>query len=102
MLLEFDENDRKFIGRVGSFVPVVPGTPGAGRLVRENHRVDKEGNEVISYGDVGGCKGYLWMDYEDAQDNWRDVYDDRYGRGLVDDALGQIRKYTDVDTFLTV
>ena len=42
------------------------------------------------------------MDYEDAQDNWRDVYDDRYGRGLVDDALGQIRKYTDVDTFLTV
>lgn len=102
MLLEFDENDRKFVGRVGSFVPVVPGTPGAGRLVRENHRVDKEGNEVISYGDVGGCKGYLWMDYEDAQDNWRDVYDDRYGRGLVDDALGQIRKYTDVDTFLTV
>ena len=100
MLLEFDENDRKFIGHVGSFVPVVPGTPGGGRLVRENHRVDKEGNEVISYGDVGGCKGYLWMDYEDAQDNWRDVYDDRYGRGLVDDALGQIRKYTDVDTFL--
>ena len=102
MLLEFGENDRKFVGRVGRFIPVNPDTPGAGRLVRENHRTDKEGNEVISYGDVGGCKGYLWLDYEDAQDNWRDVYDDRYGRGLVDDALGQIRKYTDVDTFLTV
>lgn len=102
MLLEFGENDRKFVGRVGSFLPVVPGTPGGGRLVRENHRTDKEGNEVISYGDVGGCKGYLWMDYEDVQDNWRDVYDDRYGRELVDAALEQVKKYTDVDAFLTV
>ncbi len=102
MLLEFDENDRKFIGRVGSFIPVVPGTPGAGRLVRENHRVDKEGNEVISYGDVGGCKGYLWLDYEDAGDDWRAKLDNRYGRELVDAARGQIQKYTDVDTFLTV
>ena len=100
MLLEFDENDRKFIGRVGSFIPVVPGTPGAGRLVRENHRVDKEGNEVISYGDVGGCKGYLWLDYEDAGDDWRAKLDNRYGRELVDAARGQIQKYTDVDTFL--
>lgn len=102
MFLEFGENDRKFVGRVGSFLPVVSGTPGAGRLVRENHRTDKEGNEVISYGDVGGCKGYLWMDYEDVQDNWRDVYDDRYGRELVDAALEQVKKYTDVDAFLTV
>ena len=102
MFLEFGENDRKFVGRVGSFLPVVPGTPGGGRLVRENRRTGKEGNEVISYGDVGGCKGYLWMDYEDVQDNWRDVYDDRYGRELVDAALEQVRKYTDVDAFLTV
>ena len=101
MFLEFGENDRKFVGRVGSFIPVVPGTPGAGRLVRENHRTDKDGNEVISYGDVGGCKGYLWIDYEDAGDDWRSKLDNRYGRGLVDAALGQIRKYTDADTFLT-
>ena len=102
MLLEFGENDRKFVGRVGSFIPVAPGTLGGGRLVRENHRTDKEGNEVISYGDVGGCKGYLWLDYEDVQGDWRDVYDDRYGRELVDAALGQIGKWTDVDAFLTV
>ena len=102
MLLEFGENDRKFVGRVGSFLPVVPGTPGAGRLVRENHRTDKEGNELISYGDVSGCKGYRWLDYEDVQGDWRDVYDDRYGRQLVDAALDQIRKWTDVDAFLTV
>ena len=102
MFLEFGEDDRKFVGRVGSFVPVVPGTPGAGRLVRENHRTDKDGNKVISYGDVGGCKGYLWIDYEDAGDDWRSKLDNRYGRGLVDAALGQIRKYTDVDAFLTV
>ena len=101
MFLEFGENDRKFVGRVGSFIPVVPGTPGAGRLVRENHRTDKDGNEVISYGDVGGCKGYLWIDYEDTGDDWRSKLDNRYGRELVDAALGQIRKYTDVDTFLT-
>lgn len=100
MLLEFDENDRKFVGRVGRFIPVIPGTPGAGRLVRENHRVDSEGNEVISYGDVGGCKGYLWLDYEDAGDDWRAKLDNRYGRELVDAARGQIQKYTDVDTFL--
>ena len=102
MFLEFGENDRKFVGRVGSFLPVAPGTPGGARLVRENHRTDKEGNEVISYGDVGGCKGYLWMDYEDVQGDWREVYDDRYGRELVDAALEQVKKYTDVDAFLTV
>lgn len=102
MFLEFGEDDRKFVGRVGSFLPVVPGTPGAGRLVRENHRTDKEGNEIISYGDISGCKGYLWLDYEDVQGDWRDVYDDRYGRQLVDAALDQIRKWTDVDAFLTV
>ena len=100
MFLEFGEDDRKFVGRVGSFLPVDPGTPGAGRLVRENHRTDKEGNELISYGDVSGCKGYLWLDYEDVQGDWRDVYDDRYGRQLVDAALDQIRKWTDVDAFL--
>ena len=102
MFLEFGEDDRKFVGRVGSFLPVDPGTPGAGRLVRENHRTDKEGNELISYGDVSGCKGYLWLDYEDVQGDWRDVYDDRYGRQLVDAALEQIGKWTDVDDFLTV
>ena len=102
MFLEFGDDDRKFVGRVGSFLPVDPGTPGAGRLVRENHRTDKEGNELISYGDVSGCKGYLWLDYEDVQGDWRDVYDDRYGRQLVDAAMDQIRKWTDVDAFLTV
>lgn len=102
MFLEFGEDDRKFVGRVGSFLPVVPGTPGGGRLVRENHRTDKEGNELLSYGDVSGCKGYLWLDYEDVQGDWRDVYDDRYGRQLVDAAMDQIRKWTDVDAFLTV
>ena len=102
MFLEFGEDDRKFVGRVGSFIPVVASTPGAGRLVRENHRTDKEGNELISYGDVSGCKGYRWLDYEDVQGDWRDVYDDRYGRQLVDAALDQIRKWTDVDAFLTV
>ena len=101
MFLEFGEDDRKFVGRVGSFLPVVPGTPGAGRLVRENHRTDKEGNELISYGDVSGCKGYRWLDYKDVQGDWRDVYDDRYGRQLVDAAMDQIRKWTDVDAFLT-
>lgn len=100
MFLEFGEDDRKFVGRVGSFLPVDPGTPGAGRLVRENHRTDKEGNELISYGDVSGCKGYRWLDYEDVQGDWRDVYDDRYGRQLVDAAMDQIRKWTDVDAFL--
>jgi energy-coupling factor transporter ATP-binding protein EcfA2 len=100
MFLEFGEDDRKFVGRVGSFLPVYPGTPGAGRLVRENHRTDKEGNELISYGDVSGCKGYRWLDYEDVQGDWRDVYDDRYGRQLVDAAMDQIRKWTDVDAFL--
>ena len=100
MFLEFGEDDRKFVGRVGSFLPVYPGTPGAGRLVRENHRTDKEGNELISYGDVSGCKGYRWLDYEDVQGDWRDVYDDRYGRQLVDAAMDQIRKWTEVDAFL--
>ena len=55
--------DLKFIGRVGTFVPVVEG---GGRLLRETRRKDSDGQDVVSYGAVRWNKGYLWMESGDA------------------------------------
>ncbi len=49
---------------------------------------------------VGRLQGYLWLDYEDAGDDWRAKLDNRYGREHRGRCRGRIQKYTDVDSFL--
>ena len=90
--------DLKFIGRVGTFVPVVEG---GGRLLRETRRKDSDGQDVISYGAVAGTKGYLWMESGDALLTGARI-DQRYYNKLAEDALDQIRKYGDEETFRAV
>jgi hypothetical protein len=90
--------DLKFIGRVGTFVPVVEG---GGRLLRETRRKDPDGQDVISYGAVAGTKGYLWMESGDALLTGARI-DQRYYDKLAEDALDQIRKYGDEEIFRAV
>lgn len=90
--------DLKFIGRVGTFVPVVEG---GGRILRETRRKDADGQDVISYGAVAGTKGYLWMESGDALLTGARI-DQRYYDKLAEDALDQIRKYGDEEIFRAV
>lgn len=90
--------DLKFIGRVGTFVPVIEG---GGRLLRETRRKDPDGQDVISYGAVAGTKGYLWMESGDALLTGA-LIDQRYYDKLAEDALDQIRKYGDEEIFRAV
>lgn len=90
--------DLKFIGRVGTFVPVVEG---GGRLLRETRRTDPDGQDVVSYGAVAGTKGYLWMESGDALLTGARI-DQRYYDKLAEDALDQIRKYGDEEIFRAV
>lgn len=52
------ENDRKFVGRIGRFVPIQPGQ-GGGTLLR----VNEVNGEMRDYA-VTGTKGYEWLEAE--------------------------------------
>lgn len=102
MHLDFNENlpegehDLKFIGKVGAFTPVKPGSNG-GLLVREG--TAKDGS--VKYDSVTGTKGYRWVSSEYIKNlNKIDAIDKRYYQGLVDDAMEAIGKYTDPEAFV--
>lgn len=62
------DKERRFVGRIGQFVPVLPGN-GGGELVRANEVLvkDKEtGEERMEMRDyaVTGTKGYIWLEAE--------------------------------------
>lgn len=80
----------KFVGRIGLFVPVVPGAGGAELLAL---RDDK-------YSSVTGAKNYRWLEAEAVQSSGLvDKIDMRYYRGLVDDAIANISQYGDFEWF---
>lgn len=91
-----DERNLRFVGKVGEFLPVKPGTHGA-LLLRE--ATDKEGN--IKYDSAVGAKGYRWVESSDicTDDNFVDRLDISYYRALVDDVVSEISKYGDYDEF---
>ena len=86
------EHNYHFVGRVGEFVPVLPGT-GGGELLRE-----KEGK----YHAVTGSKGYLWAESEVVKTLDReDTIDKSYHQALVQKAADNIAQYGDVEWFLS-
>lgn len=87
-----DAHDYHFVGKVGSFCPVKPGS-GGGVLLRE-----KEGK----YYSATGAKGYRWLEAEMVKvlGKENDI-DHSYYRAFVDTAMKDIAKYTDVDWFLS-
>ena len=80
-----------FIGRCGSFVPIMPGK-GGGIMVRV------AGDKV---GAISGTKGYRWMDSEEViSRGLQDYVDFRYFRMLVDSSVEHISEYGDAEEFI--
>ena len=96
--MNYNESDESvdnlhFVGKVGAFIPVVPGA-GGGLVLREAK--DKEGN--TKYDSVGGTKGYRWSVADVIHDDSK--IDKRYFKALVDDAYEAINQYTDAEAFM--
>ena len=89
--LSEDEHNYVFVGKVGRFTPVKPGT-GGGILYRE---IDGK------YYSATGAKGYRWVESESLRDsnNWRDIVDDSYYLKQVDEAVVDISKFGDFEWF---
>ena len=86
------EHNYKFVGKVGLFCPMKPGS-GGGYLLRENETTGKMGAVV-------GTKGYLWMESEDVKLlHKEDCIDISYYKALVDDAVDTISQYGDFEAF---
>lgn len=85
-----DEHDYHFVGKVGSFCPIVAGE-GGGQLFRE-----KEGK----YYAVAGTKGYRWLEAEVVAGlNLQEKIDRAYYEKLVNDAVKDISSYGDFEWF---
>jgi uncharacterized protein DUF5906/D5 protein-like len=90
--LEEGEHNYQFVGKVGLFCPVEPGT-GGGLLMRE-----KEGK----YYAVTGTKGYRWLEAEVVKDlGLSDQIDTSYYENLVSDAIKHISKFGDFDQLVS-
>ena len=91
------EHDYRFIGKVGSFCPILPGHGGA-ELLREGK--DKEGN--VKYSAATGSKGYRWLEAEMVKTLGKEKDIDRsYYNKLVDDAVNAISQYGDFEQFVS-
>ncbi len=85
-----EEHNYQFIGKVGSFCPVISGA-GGGLLMRE-----KEGK----YYAVTGTKGYRWLEAEVVKElGLEDKIDLSYYESLVSDAIEHISEFGDFKTF---
>jgi len=118
-----DGHDYHFVGKVGSFCPVVDGS-GGGLLYRkksdeqyanqleswkkklEDWKLTLKGKapeEPSEYAFVGGAKGYRWLEAETVRIlKKEDCVDRSYYNNLVDDAIDTISKFGDVHVFVDV
>lgn len=82
----------KFVGRVGEFVPIMPGN-GAGIL----YRVQDGKNYAVA-----GTKGYRWLDAETVKESgYEDKIDISYFDKEVNDAIAHINQFGDFDKFVS-
>ena len=80
----------KFVGKIGEFCPVLPGTNG-GELMRFD-------NDKYSY--ATGAKDYRWKEADDIrQKGLEDEIDMGYFNKLVDEAVTDISEYGDFEWF---
>lgn len=83
-------HDYKFIGKAGSFCPIVKGA-GGGLLVREN-------NGKFAY--ASGAKGYRWLESEAVKELGKEKdIDISYYSALIDKAVEAIEKHGDFERF---
>lgn len=84
------EHNYAFVGKVGSFCPIVPGA-GGGILLRANG--DK-------FGAANGSKGFRWLERETVKELHKEKdIDERYFSKLVDASIETISKYGDFYSF---
>lgn len=86
-----DGDDKEFVGRIGTFVPVNKGTKGAGELMRV---VDGKAYAVT------GTKGYLWLRENDAKKLGEGCVDMSYFDKLEQDAIAQIERFENLEWML--
>ena len=89
---DYEKNPPRFVGRAGSFCPILPGK-GGGELLRE-----KDGKFYAAT----GSKGYYWLESEvvDELHKEQDI-DMSYFSKLVDSAVENLSKFGDVEAFLS-
>lgn len=86
-----DEHDYQFVGKVGSFCPILPGKGGA-LLLRE-----KDGK----YDAATGSKGYRWLEAEKVKElGYENLIDMSYYDSMVEEAIEHISVYGDIESFL--
>jgi energy-coupling factor transporter ATP-binding protein EcfA2 len=85
------EHNYRFVGKVGSFVPIKPGY-GAGKLLRE-----KEGK----YSSATGAKEWRWLEAEVVKElGLEDAIDMAYFKILADNAVKHISEFGDFNWFV--
>lgn len=90
--LKEGEHNYQFVGRIGSFCPMIPGSGGA-ELMRT--KADK-------YYAVTGTKGYRWMERETVKElKLESNIDPAYTDKLIEAAINQINKFGDFDKFVS-
>ena len=86
-----DEHDYRFVGKTGSFVPVIEGANGA-QLMRY---VDED-----KYSSAVGTKGYRWLESEIVKGtDLEKKIDISYYNKLTDEAKDEISQYGDFEWF---
>lgn len=84
-------HDYRFVGKVGSFVPVRDGVGGGRLVVLRNGKFDS----------VTGAKGYRWMEAENAKLlGLQEEYSREYFSKLIDDAISSINTFGDFERFI--
>lgn len=90
-------HDYRFVGKVGLFCPVKPGS-GGGLLVRES--AGKNGEK--KYDAVTGTKGYRWLESETVRQlGLENAIDRSYYDELVNAAMHDISEYGDFEWFVS-
>ena len=82
-------HDYHFVGRVGSFTPILPGH-GGGELLRKG---------TNGYSSATGAKGYRWLESEVAND-LEAIIDKSFYNNLVDKAIEAISQFGDFEGFI--
>jgi hypothetical protein len=88
--LKEDEHSYRFVGKIGSFIPVKE----RGGLVLRKQKKDND----YKYSSVSGTKGYRWMESYIVE-NQQDIVDYSYYNKLVDKAFETLNKYGDAEWF---
>lgn len=89
---DYEKNPPRFVGRAGSFCPILPGK-GGGELLRE-----KDGKFYAAT----GSKGYYWLESEVVEELHKENdIDMSYFSKLVDAAVENLGKFGDVEAFLS-